>query len=136
MQKQTLLYLAWGAALIATAGSLYFSEIRGFPPCVLCWYQRISMYPLVAILAVGILRRDSGVATYVLPLSLTGFVISVYQNLLYYNIVPESVAPCVTGISGTTVFIEWLGFITIPLLSLSGFALISTLMIIHLKRRE
>ena len=94
------------------------------------------MYPLVAILAVGILRRDSGVAAYVLPLSLTGLLISIYHNLLYYNIIPESAAPCVSGISCTTVFIQWFGFVTIPLLSLAAFAAISSLMIIHAKRKE
>ena len=136
MTKQRLLFLAWITALFAVAGSLYFSEIRDFPPCVLCWYQRICMYPLVAILAVGILRRDSNVAYYVLPLSLAGLAISIYHNLLYYNIIPESAAPCVAGISCTTVYIEWFGFITIPLLSLAGFAFLSGLMFIALKRKE
>ena len=136
MAKQRLLFLAWITALFAVAGSLYFSEIRYFPPCVLCWYQRICMYPLVAILAVGILRRDSNVAYYVLPLSLAGLAISIYHNLLYYNIIPESAAPCVAGISCTTVYIEWFGFITIPLLSLAGFAFLSGLMFIALKRKE
>ena len=136
MTKQRLLFLAWIPALFAVAGSLYFSEIRDFPPCVLCWYQRICMYPLVAILAVGILRRDSNVAYYVLPLGLAGLAISIYHNLLYYNIIPESAAPCVAGISCTTVYIEWFGFITIPLLSLAGFAFLSGLMFIALKRKE
>ena len=136
MTKQRLLFLAWITALFAVAGSLYFSEIRDFPPCVLCWYQRICMYPLVAILAVGILRRDSNVAYYVLPLGLAGLAISIYHNLLYYNIIPESAAPCVAGISCTTVYIEWFGFITIPLLSLAGFAFLSGLMFIALKRKE
>ena len=136
MPKQRLIYLAWIPTLLAAAGSLYFSEIRDFPPCVLCWYQRICMYPLVAILAVGILRRDSNVAYYVLPLGLAGLAISIYHNLLYYNIIPESAAPCVAGISCTTVYIEWFGFITIPLLSLAGFAFLSGLMFIALKRKE
>jgi len=136
MPKQRLIYLAWITTLLAAAGSLYFSEIRDFPPCVLCWYQRICMYPLVAILAVGILRRDSNVAYYVLPLGLAGLAISIYHNLLYYNIIPESAAPCVAGISCTTVYIEWFGFITIPLLSLAGFAFLSGLMFIALKRKE
>ena len=52
--------LAWVVALLATTGSLYFSEIAGFVPCTLCWYQRIAMYPLVVILAVGAARRDRG----------------------------------------------------------------------------
>src|SRR3989338_3800888 len=124
------LYLAFLQAWIATLGSLYFSEIAKFPPCVLCWYQRICLYPLVAILTVGILRRDQKVYLYVLPLSITGSIIAVYQNLLYYNIIPESIKPCVQGISCTTKYIEWFGFVTIPLLSLTTFLIISILMII------
>jgi len=124
------LYLAFLQAWIATLGSLYFSEIAKFPPCVLCWYQRICLYPLVAILTVGILRRDQKVYLYVLPLSITGSIIAVYQNLLYYNIIPESIKPCEQGISCTTKYIEWFGFVTIPLLSLTTFLIISILMII------
>lgn len=126
-------YLAWATALLATLGSLYFSEIAKFPPCVLCWYQRTMMYPLAIILAVGILRKNRELPLYVLPLSLIGMAIGIYHNLLYYNIIPESIAPCQTGISCTSKFIEWAGFITIPLLSLSAFTVITVCMIIGWK---
>jgi disulfide bond formation protein DsbB len=116
-----ILYFAWIQALIAMLGSLYFSEILHFPPCVLCWYQRIAMYPLVLILPIGILARDKKVSIYALPLALAGLGIAFYHSLLYYQILPESLAPCVQGISCTTKYIEWFGFITIPLLSLVSF---------------
>lgn len=131
--KNNLLYLAFAQSVVATGGSLFFSEVMKFPPCVLCWYQRICMYPLVALLAVGIYTKDRNVAKYVLPLSITGLGISIYHNLLYYNILPESVAPCTMGVSCTTVQLQWFGFITIPLLSLTAFAIITTLMIIYLR---
>src|SRR3989344_8887618 len=124
------LYLAFLQAWAAVVGSLYFSEIAKFPPCVLCWYQRICLYPLVAILTVGILRGDKKVYLYVLPLSITGLIIAVYHNLLYYKLIPESIKPCEEGISCTTKYIEWFGFVTIPLLSLTIFLIISILMII------
>src|SRR3989344_5573951 len=73
-----LLYIAWTQAFIAMAGSLFFSEVMKFPPCVLCWYQRICMYPLVVILTVGILRGDKKVYLYVLPLSISGLIIAIY----------------------------------------------------------
>lgn len=123
-------YLAWATALLATLGSLYFSEIAKFPPCILCWYQRTMMYPMAIILAVGILRKDKGLPLYVLPLSLIGMTIGIYHNLLYYNIIPEAIAPCQAGVSCTTKFIEWFGFVTIPLLSLSAFTVITVCMII------
>ncbi len=128
---QIFLYLIWVTALIATAGSLFFSEVMELPPCVLCWYQRIAMYPLVAIVAVGIVTRDPRWKLYVLPLSLTGLAIAVYHNLLYYHIIPESITPCTEGVSCTSVQLEWLGFITIPLMSLTAFVLINIFVFIH-----
>jgi disulfide bond formation protein DsbB len=128
---RSLPYVAWSVALVATLGSLYFSEIRGFPPCVLCWYQRIAMYPLVIILAVGILLKDRKLTWYALPLSLVGGAIALYHVLLYYHIIPESAAPCTLGISCTTEYIEWLGFITIPFLSLIAFAGITICLILY-----
>jgi disulfide bond formation protein DsbB len=124
-------HAAWAMALIATMGSLYFSEVMHLPPCVLCWYQRIAMYPLVAILAVGILRKDKGVAVYALPPVLVGLGISIYHNLLYWKILPESVAPCTLGVSCTTKFFEWFGFITIPFLSLTAFVVLTALLITY-----
>jgi disulfide bond formation protein DsbB len=131
--KKYLSYIAWVQSLVATLGSLYFSEIKKFPPCILCWYQRILMYPLVLLIAVGILRKDKNLPYYVLPLSLIGTLIAVYHNLLYWNILPESIAPCVAGVSCTTKFIEFFGFITIPFLSLCGFLLIDVCMVLFLR---
>ena len=125
-----LIHLAWAQALVATLGSLYFSQIMGLTPCVLCWYQRIAMYPLVIVLGVGILLRETRIRLYALPLSLIGLGIAIYHNLLYYNVLPESIAPCTTGVSCTTRQIEWLGFITIPLLALVAFAVISVCLIL------
>jgi disulfide bond formation protein DsbB len=119
-------YLAWLIALVATVGSLFFSEVMQLPPCVLCWYQRIAMYPLVIVVGAGILMRDGGrMKYYALPLALAGLAISVYHNLLYYGILPESITPCTEGVSCTSRQIEWLGFITIPLMALTAFVAVS-----------
>lgn len=106
-------------------GSLFFSEVMKLPPCLLCWYQRIAMYPLVLILPIGIISQDSKVRRYSLPLALIGFVIASYHVLLYYGVIPESIVPCTQGVSCTSRQIEWLGFITIPLLSFMAFTVIS-----------
>lgn len=124
-------YVVWVLALIATAGSLFFSEVMELPPCVLCWYQRIAMYPLVLIVGAGIIARDPRWKVYALPLSSVGLVVSIYHNLLYYGLIPESVTPCKQGISCTTVQIEWLGFITIPLMALTGFAVVNALILLY-----
>lgn len=115
-------YAAWIIALTATVGSLFFSEVMDLPPCVLCWYQRIAMYPLVLIIGGGILMRDGRMKFYALPVCLIGLAIAVYHNLLYYGLIPESITPCAEGISCTSRQIEWLGFVTIPLMALTAFA--------------
>ena len=118
------MFIAWGQALIAMIGSLFFSLVMQLPPCDLCWYQRIAMYPLVIILGIGIIRKDKTSLLYAIPLAVIGWVIAAYHNLLYYNILPEAMAPCKAGISCTTRYIEWFGFVTIPLLSLVAFSII------------
>ncbi|HVE57162.1 MAG TPA: disulfide oxidoreductase [Pyrinomonadaceae bacterium] len=128
-------YAAWVIALVATVGSLFFSEVMLLPPCVLCWYQRIAMYPLVVVLGVGIILGDRRVKFYALPVALAGLAVAVYHNLLYYGILPESIAPCTQGVSCTSVQLEWLGFITIPLMSLTAFILI-TLNLLFYKSKD
>lgn len=130
--KENLLIISWVIALLAVVGSLFFSNVLNFPPCILCWYQRIFMFPLVLILGIGILKRDRDIVYYVLPLSIVGGVIALYHNLLYYGFVSESLVSCISGISCTTKFIEYFGFITIPFLSFIGFFIITLLMIWHL----
>ncbi len=134
--RKFVLYIALLQALVATLGSLYFSEIAKLPPCVLCWYQRILMYPLVIIIAVGIIRKDKYLPFYVLPLSIFGFVIALYHYLLQRGILPESTAPCIQGISCTTKQVEWFGFVTIPFLSLVAFAVVTSCMLLLLKQKN
>ena len=126
-----LLFACWLIATASALGSLFFSEVLKFTPCVLCWYQRILMYPLVVILAVGILRRDSGIRFYVLPLSVLGLAVAAYHNLLYFGVIPEGLTQCTLGVSCTTRYLAVLGFIDIPLMSLTAFAVITIAMLLH-----
>lgn len=126
-----LAYISWLIALMGMLGSLFFSEIMKLPPCLLCWYQRIALYPLVVLLPVGIVLNDKRVKWYALPLSVIGLFIAIYHNLLYYGFIPESIAPCTAGVSCTTKQIELLGFITIPLLSLIAFLIITVALILY-----
>lgn len=134
--KKNLMQFALLLAIISTAGSLYFSEFMKLPPCILCWYQRIFMYPLIAIISVGLWKKDKNLPYFVLPLSLIGSAVALYHNLLYYQIIPESITPCTIGISCTTKQIEWFGFITIPFLSLVAFISITLLTLIYLKSQK
>lgn len=136
IRRSILPYLAWGIALVATVGSLFFSEVMGLPPCVLCWYQRIAMYPLVLIIGGGILTQDNRLRFYALPLCVAGLLISIYHNLLYYGILPESILPCTAGVSCTSRQIEWLGFITIPLMALAAFVSLALCLLFHKIEKE
>jgi disulfide bond formation protein DsbB len=133
---ETLHYAILLQAGIAMAGSLFFSEVMSLPPCVLCWYQRIAIYPIVILTAIGIIRNDRKTYISVLALSLPGLAISIYHNLLYWKILPESIAPCMLGVSCTTKFFEWFGFITIPFLGLVAFTIVTLLALISLKKNQ
>ncbi len=130
---RVILYTAWIISLSATLSSLYASEILHLPPCVLCWYQRIMMYPLAIFMPIGIILKDKLLPFYVVPLSGIGVMIAFYHYLLQKGIIPDALAPCTLGISCTTRYIEWFGFITIPFLSLISFVVILACMIWFIK---
>lgn len=128
--KLPLLYLTWLWAIVATLGSLYFSEMRMFVPCVLCWYQRILMYPLVLILGVATYRQDGRSFAYSLPLSILGMIVATYHVLEQKIEGFGSAALCQSGVPCATQYINWLGFISIPVLSLIAFTGITVLLLI------
>lgn len=123
------MFAAWLVAALATAGALFFSEIMGFAPCVLCWYQRIFMFPLVVILARGLFPFDPKITRYALPMVAIGVAVAGYHLLLTAGVIPQSMAPCVRGIPCSKVQVEWFGFVTIPLLSFLSFIAIGGLLI-------
>lgn len=118
------LFLAWLTALLATAGSLFLGEVMGKAPCVLCWYQRIAMFPLVAILGVGLLTSDSRSIRYALPLAWAGWAIALYHCLIFWRVVPEQLTPCGQGVSCARAELQLAGPVPIPLLSVIAFAAI------------
>lgn len=123
-------------ALLGTLGSLYFSEVMRFPPCVLCWYQRIFLYPLVFIFAVAVWSEDRSYRKYALPLALTGLAIGLYHNLIYYGVISEALTPCTQGISCSSKQLELFGFITIPFLSMMGFLMTTFLILLDSGKRK
>lgn len=129
-----ILFLCWLVVSVSALGSLFFSYVMEFPPCVLCWYQRIFLFPLVLILAVGLFPLDKKVVKYALPLAIVGWLTAAYHNLLYAGIIPESIQPCTQGVSCTDEYIDLLGFLSIPMLSLLSFTTIITLLIILYRR--
>lgn len=125
-----LIFFCWLIAVIATLGSLFFSEVMGFQPCVLCWWQRIFIYPLVIVFIVGLYPLDSRVANYALPIAIIGWGFSIYHYLLYSGYIPEDLQPCGEGASCSEINLEILGFITIPMLSIFSYTTIILLLFI------
>lgn len=119
------LYFAWIVAIFAMGGSLYFSEVLGLVPCVLCWYQRILMYPLVILLGVATYRQEKQIIYYVLPMSVIGVLISLYHILIQNFPSLASEATCQAGVPCTVDNLHLFGFITIPILSFTAFVLIT-----------
>jgi disulfide bond formation protein DsbB len=121
------LALAAAVAITCMTGSLYYSEVADFPPCKLCWYQRIAMYPLAIVLPIAAARRDVAIRPYAMTLAGIGAVISVYHMLVerFPNLESGScdpTNPC------SIIWVEPLGYLTIPTMALSGFAFILTLL--------
>jgi disulfide bond formation protein DsbB len=123
---RTSLTGAFIVALLATAGSLYFSEVAKYEPCTLCWYQRIAMYPLVVILGVAAWRGDTRVRRYAVPIVAIGAVISLYHYALEHIPALDS-GVCSSAVPCTFIWFQELGFITLPYLALSAFLLIGAL---------
>ena len=123
-------YIALLAAWIATCGSLFFSEALGWVPCLLCWYQRILMYPLSLILAVGILRKDKGLYKYALVLSVPGACVSLFHYLYQKTTLFSGMVPCTVGVPCSSDYLNWFGgVVTIPFLALIAFLIITFCMV-------
>ena len=116
--------LAWGLALFALLTSLFFSEVLKYPPCSLCWYQRVFMYPLVFIIPVGLFYKDAVLFMYVRVLSAIGFIIALYHSIIYHDIIQEALKVCTASLSCNTKQFELFGFLSIPVMSLFSFLFI------------
>lgn len=115
------LFLAWLIALAATAGALFLGEVMGLTPCVLCWYQRIAMFPLVLILGLALLEPDARGLRYAVPLAAAGWALAAYHCLVFWGWVSEGLVPCGKGGSCADAGLQVAGGVPIPLLSLAAF---------------
>lgn len=131
--QENMLFFAWAISVIATLGSLYFSEIKQYEPCELCWYQRILMYPLTIMLGIAAVKKNYGIALYSSVLSGIGIFISIYHYLIQMVPFFTSNAPACGRVPCTGQYINWLGFITIPFLSFTAFILIFIVSLLLLK---
>ena len=128
------LFFAWIVSITAMLGSLYFSEIRQFVPCTLCWYQRILMYPLTVSLGIAVFKNDRSITTYVLPISILGMITALYHYGIQKVPFMRIWETCKVGVPCSAEYINVLGFITIPFLSLTAFTLITISFFVARKR--
>ena len=124
------LALAFAVAAVSMLGSLYFSEIAHFPPCALCWYQRIAMYPLVVILFVAAIRGDDRVIRYAGPLAAIGALISIW-HIGVERLPGLPSGSCSVDAPCSTIYVQVLGFVTIPTMALAGFLAVITLLLLR-----
>ncbi|HAZ35597.1 MAG TPA: disulfide bond formation protein B [Acidimicrobiaceae bacterium] len=122
-----MLRLAFSVVAVSTAASLWFSEVAGFVPCELCWYQRIAMYPLVVILGVATWRSDPDPRWRVLPFSVTGLLVSAYHYQL--QLFPEQGSSCDVAAPCTRQWVDQFGFVSIPFMAFCGFAAVTALVL-------
>lgn len=130
----TALLLAWLLALGSSLGALFFSEVMNLPPCVLCWWQRIFMFPLVFTLGLSLFARDPAGIRYSLLLAVIGWLIALYHFLLYSGFIPKGLQPCGPGLSCSEISFELWGFMTIPLMSLIAFTGLIVLLFVAQKK--
>ncbi len=135
-QAQTwwLLLAAWLIALAATLGALFIGEVMGQTPCLLCWYQRIFMFPLALILLTACVKEDAGIWRYALPLALIGAGFALYHSLLYGGIIEEPIVQCGAGPSCSSQAMSLFGWLPIPILSLVAFSAIVILLTLARRR--
>lgn len=124
-----LVFAAWLVAMASALGALFLSEVMGHAPCLLCWYQRVAMFPLTAVLAVGLFPFDPRVVRYALPLVVAGLGVALFHLALMQGWVPEGLKPCEQGIPCATAQVVWWGFVTIPLLSALSFSILAGLLL-------
>jgi disulfide bond formation protein DsbB len=129
---------AFVVALVCMLGSLFYSEIAHFTPCKLCWYQRILMYPQVLLLGLAYAKKDKHIAIYSILLSSLGAVIAFYHYLIQIGTIGE-ILPCTAvgySVSCAEKFVMTYGYITIPMMSLTGFILILFLFLTQINARK
>lgn len=133
--KKSAVYFAWLLAIFGVFLSLVLSNIYHWEICHLCWYQRACLYPLVIILGIACFRKDDTIGIYTLPITVIGFILSLYQ---YMEQMIPGFAPidvCGSGPSCSNIHMLLFGFITLPFISMVGFAVISFLLFLGLKNK-
>ncbi len=132
-----ILELLFFGILSAVIGSLVYSNIVGFPPCDLCWYQRICLYPQLVIVFMALRRKDKTIINYLVPLSIIGAVIALYHSLVQWGFHVGPTLECVAqGGECAKVYVNVYSYITIPFMSFTVFAYVIALKWIYYRKNR
>lgn len=131
-----IVIVVFWSALVASVGSLIYSNIIGFPPCDLCWWQRIFLYPQVLIAGIAMLKKDKSIIEYILPMSMAGAILALYQSFVQWGLLSSSILKCASvGGECAKVYVNQFGYITIPFMSFSIFVYLIALKLVFYKSR-
>ena len=125
---------AWLVSIVATGSAVFIGEVMGMTPCVLCWYQRIAMFPIALVLGMSLYSEDRRGAVYALPMALIGLVIAGYHSLLVAGLVPQTWTPCSAEASCANQKLNVFWGLDLPWLSLASFAAIAAFLFVYLRR--
>jgi len=134
-RQETILLLVWTVALLATSGSLFYSEFIGYIPCDLCWVQRVFMYPLVIIYGVALIKKNLSITIPGLILSVIGLPISIYHYGLQKLPALQEVGGFCGNIPCNLQYVNYFGFVTIPFLAGLAFLIIVILHLFFLRKQ-
>lgn len=123
-RKENFLIGIWGVALIATAGSLFYSEVMGYEPCEMCWYQRILMYPLVIIYGTALFKKNLSIALPGLFMSGIGMCVSTYHYLIQKLPAFSEAGGSCGLVPCNFQYVNYFGFVTIPFMAGTAFIII------------
>lgn len=133
--SKQILWIGLALALAAMVSSLVYSDIIGFPPCLLCWYTRIAFYPQVFLYGLALWRKERFILDYALLLTVAGTIVSTYHYLS--ETFQYSPLPCAAGgVSCLTRYVYEFGFITIPFMGLVGFATLLLALLVERRARK
>ncbi|WP_217585999.1 disulfide oxidoreductase [Lentibacillus saliphilus] len=133
LKRDTLLMVIWTQALVATAGSLFYSEVMAYIPCELCWIQRIFMYPLVVIYGIAAWKKDIAHAQAGLILSSIGLLVSTWHYLTQKLPLLQQAGDACGAVPCSASYVNYFGFVTIPFLAGVAFLVIITLHVLLMK---
>jgi disulfide bond formation protein DsbB len=128
--RPAALWLAWVVATVTTLGSLYYSEVQDYVPCVLCWYQRIAIYPLAVLLGIAAVRRDVSIRLYVIVQAAIGAVIALYNSWIQWFPPEGGSAFCTLEAPCTQRYVYEFGFVSMPFMALTAFAFVIVMMVL------